>query len=68
MSKNNEEYHIQEVFYNPMLERFCYRGLYAADLERQGAAVSIWAIDMVAPVPGETKIGTYNLATGEIRA
>jgi DEAD/DEAH box helicase domain-containing protein len=68
INKGHEEFHVQHIFFNQILQKLCYRGLYADDLKHQGAAVSIWAIDVVIPILGETLMGFYDLSTGEIRS
>jgi len=62
--RNNEEFEVEDVFFSPQISGLAYRGRY---LSTTGDTVKdIVAIDSIAQVPGESRIGQYNLNTGEI--
>lgn len=62
--RNNEEFEVEDVFFSPQISGLAYRGRY---LSTTGDSVKdIVAIDSLAQVPGESRIGQYNLNTGEI--
>jgi len=62
--RNNEEFEVEDVVFSPQISGLAYRGRY---LSTTGDTVKdIVAIDSLAQVPGESRIGQYNLNTGEI--
>jgi DEAD/DEAH box helicase domain-containing protein len=62
--RNNEEFEVEHVFFSPQIGGLAYRGRYASTTG--DTAKDIIPIDFLAEVPGESKIGQYNLNTGEI--
>jgi DEAD/DEAH box helicase domain-containing protein len=64
ITRNNEEFEVQTVFFSPMLQGLGYRGRHISTTGE--SVVETLSIKALAPIPGETKMGFYNLATGEV--
>ncbi len=63
ISQGNIDFVVEHVFYNPRMSSICYRGKRANVPPETDV---ILPIDKVVGVPGESKVGYYNLETGEI--
>lgn len=61
---NNEEFLVEGVYYNPSWNSLAYRGKY---VNKKNEPDSMYAIryDLLKEIPGESKLGLYNYATGE---
>jgi DEAD/DEAH box helicase domain-containing protein len=62
--RSNEEFEVEAVFYSPQVSGLAYRGRYPSTT---GETVKdIVPMDHIIEVPGESRIGQYNLNSGEI--
>ena len=66
LRNNNQEYLIENLFFNPKIGQLCYRGRYLSQHESDSTKV-IWFITDVVPIPGESQIGIYDYTTGEVK-
>ncbi len=60
----NEEFHVEGVFYSPRDGKLRYRGRHESDLDPT-VKVTV-PVENINPVPGESRLGWYDMATGEI--
>jgi hypothetical protein len=60
---DNREYFVERVFYSPLNQQVSYSGFH--DRTRYGVAEQR-PVTAVAPLEGESKLGEYDLATGEL--
>jgi DEAD/DEAH box helicase domain-containing protein len=66
INRNNEEFEVEDVFFNPSMGGLSYRGRYSSDKETTGKIII--PLKSLIEIPGESKIGLYNYDTGEIVA
>lgn len=73
--KDNEEFEVEGVFYSPQLQCLAYRGKHLFEKRRaeretwrHGKATMSVPVHHVAPLDGESKMGFYNIETGETLA
>jgi len=71
--KDNEEFEVTSVFYSPIIGKVAYRGCYLtnrtavrAETARHTATTVSVPADRIVALIGETKIGYFNLETGEV--
>jgi DEAD/DEAH box helicase domain-containing protein len=71
--KDNEEFEVEGVFFSPQLGCLAYRGKHSFEKRRaekeswrHGKATMSVPVAHVAPLDGESKMGFYNIETGEI--
>lgn len=64
IDRNNEEFEVEAVFYNPSFGALCYRGRHMSIPDEQ-VKITI-PIKSLSEIPGESKMGFYNYDTGEI--
>lgn len=69
ISNSNEEYMVDDVFYSPSGKGLVYRGanLEAGNRGNDGVK-SLAPFESIIAIPGESKVGFYNLETGELTA
>jgi len=66
--RDNEEFEIEAVFYSPDIKGLAYRGKHLSEQNDRHKEVQIIVpINSIVEIPGESKIGFYNLKTGELR-
>lgn len=65
MLKDNVEYRVDAVYFNPAKASLAYRGRLSTD-GRFESHTSILGINEVAPIPGVSVMGHYDVETGEI--
>lgn len=66
----NEEFQVDSIFFNPVLNELCYRGHTLATANTrpgQQPPATILPVSAVIPVPGESSEGDYDLMSGEAR-
>lgn len=62
--RNNEEFEVEAVFFSPLIQGLSYRGRH---LSTKGESVTeTVSVKTLTPIPGESRTGHYNYATGEI--
>jgi len=69
----NEEFFVEDIFYSPTLG-LSYKGRllsetskrYTKETWRASAPIKIVSVSRIQEIPGESKLGMYNLETGEI--
>lgn len=68
VKKNNEEFFVEGVFFSPVFNKLAYRGRHLSELgsEFNDAIISV-PFDYIKEIPGESKIGLYDLHTGELK-
>lgn len=67
IKKNNEEFLVECVFYNPKAGELAYRGKHVLDSAKKFEGVTtIIPINSLKEIPGESKLGLYNPETGEL--
>lgn len=71
--KDNEEFEIEGIFFSPQLGCLAYRGKHTFEKRRaekeswrHGKATMSVPVSHVVPLDGESKMGFYNIETGEI--
>lgn len=64
IKRNNEEFEVDAVFFNPSFGSLCYRGTHTSIPDEKGK-ITI-PIKSLVEIPGESKTGFYNYDTGEI--
>ena len=72
-SNRNEEYFVEEIFYSPTYG-LSYKGRHLSETSKRmttetwkaGILVSIVPVSAIQEIPGESKMGLYDLETGEI--
>ena len=64
LRRNNEEFEVEAVFYSPQVGGLAYRGRYPSTTGE--TTKDIVPLDFISEIPGESKIGQYNLNSGEI--
>lgn len=66
--KNNEEFFVESIFYSPNLKGLAYRGKHLSEQTDHfsNTVISI-PIEFLKEVPGESKLGTYDIETGELK-
>jgi DEAD/DEAH box helicase domain-containing protein len=62
--RSNEEFEVEAVFYSPQVSGLAYRGRYPSTTGE--TTKDIVPLDFITEIPGESKIGKYNLNSGEI--
>jgi DEAD/DEAH box helicase domain-containing protein len=71
VSRDNTDFQVSRVFYHP-LTKLSYRGVHIADAHRavgrprNGNAETIVSVDQIRPIPGQTRLGWYDLQEGEL--
>jgi DEAD/DEAH box helicase domain-containing protein len=66
LAQNDAEFRVESVFFSPLHRGVAYRGQYlTSGITSDGLSV-VLAANMVRPVVGESQLGRYYLATGEI--
>jgi DEAD/DEAH box helicase domain-containing protein len=68
---NNEEFFVEDVFFSPHYRGLAYRGTtadvkYRPTTTTNGDAKTVVAFEALIEIPGESEMGLYNLASGEI--
>lgn len=73
LHKDNEEFQVEHVFFSPQMNRLAYRGKHLSQKRRaelqtpaHSAVQVIVPVEHIKPLTGESKMGFYNLETGEI--
>lgn len=64
IKRNNEEFEVDAVLFNPSFGSLCYRGTHTSIPDEKGK-ITI-PIKALIEIPGESKIGFYNYDTEEI--
>lgn len=68
ITKNNEEFFIEKVFYSPTLGGIAYRGKHISESNARYETVSISIPSKsLIEIPGESQFCLYDLETGEIK-
>jgi len=68
IKKNNEEFFVEGVFYNPSLNNLAYRGKHLSENTSQYNDTKIIVpINSIREIPGESVFGLYDYETGEIK-
>jgi len=62
--RSNEEFVVEAVFYSPQVGGLAYRGRYPSTTGE--TTKDIVPLEFITEIPGESKIGQYNLNSGEI--
>ncbi|MBP9037397.1 MAG: DEAD/DEAH box helicase [Candidatus Cloacimonas sp.] len=69
INKDNEEFLVEGVFYNPSVGGLAYRGKYVLEIAKKFEDMTtIISLSSLKEIPGESKMGLYNLETGELKA
>ena len=69
IARDNEEFFVERVFFSPRLNSVAYSGRHLSEKNSkslEGAEVTIPHGDLV-EIPGESKIGLYDIETGQIK-
>ena len=67
ISQNNEEFAVEDVFYNPQLMGLAYRGRHASERGRRWSeATVIVPARNILEIPGVSRTGYYNFETGQV--
>ena len=67
--KDNEEFDVEAVFFNPTIMGLAYRGKHLSEQNaRHADAVIAVSITSITCIPGESKYGLYDTETGEIKS
>ena len=64
IQRNNEEFEVQRIFFSPTLQAVAYRGRHQATTVEE--VVEIVHVDALVPIPGESRVGTYDPETGDL--
>jgi len=67
----NEEFQVDSMFFNPMINEVCYRGHTSfTEVQRPGQqpTTTILPVSAVVAIPGESTEGVYDLMMGDCRA
>lgn len=68
INKDNEEFLVEGVFYNPSLGGLAYRGKYVLETAKKFEGVTtIFSLNSLKEIPGESKRGLYDRETGELK-
>jgi hypothetical protein len=70
VKNGNEEFQVDSIFFNPVLNEACYRGhTLSTEIQRPGQqpTTTILPVSAVVPVPGESTEGVYDFMTGDSR-
>lgn len=65
LARDGEEFVIDHVFFNPRTGTLSYRGRNASERDNSELSTVI-PVDRVVEIPGESKVGLYDLETGEV--
>jgi len=67
---NNEEFFVEDVFYSPHCKGLAYRGHNGdgAKATNRDVTMIITPLSSLVEIPGESKLGLYNLESGELVA
>jgi len=66
--RDNEEFFVEGIFFNPSWDTLVYRGKYLSKLGLgKGDGIYLVRSDLLKEIPGESKLGTYDYETGEIK-
>ena len=69
LRNNNEEFFVEDVFYSPHYKGLAYRGQNGYGKKEANHDVkTIVALESLIEIPGESKMGLYNLEYGEVVA
>lgn len=63
-SRTNEEFEVEAVFFSPLIQGLSYRGRHISTMGE--TVTETLPIHALTPIPGESRTGQYNYATGEI--
>jgi DEAD/DEAH box helicase domain-containing protein len=66
ISRNNEEFEIEDVYFNPKIGSLCYRGKHLSSKNQD--VIEIVPLREIIEIPGESRLGYYNYETGEIKS
>ena len=68
INKNNEEFFVDGIFYSPNFQGLAYRGWHISEkrAKKMDVVISV-PKESIVEIPGESKLGTYNIETGEIK-
>lgn len=64
VQRDNEEFDVQRVFFSPTLQSVAYRGRHHGTTIEE--VVEIVHVDALVPIPGESRMGMYDLDTGDL--
>lgn len=68
VQRDNEEFEVEAVFFSPDIKGLAYRGKHLSELNDKHKEVQVIVpISSIVEIPGESKVGFYNLKTGELR-
>jgi len=68
IDRDNEEFFIDGIFYSPGFNALAYRGKHLSEKKSRNADVIISVPEeSIQEIPGESRLGFYNLDTGEIK-
>lgn len=68
IDKNNQEFLVEDVFFNPIYRGLVYRGRYILEIgHKYEDSITIIPIESLIEIPGESKIGLYYYETGETK-
>jgi len=56
---------VRNIFYSPTLHAVAYRGRHQASAEEE--VTEIVAVECLEPIPGESRIGSYDPETGDLQ-
>jgi DEAD/DEAH box helicase domain-containing protein len=62
--RDNKEFAVAKVFFSPTLQSVAYRGRYETTSDPQ--VVEIVSVDSLVPISGESRLGFYDLETGDL--
>jgi DEAD/DEAH box helicase domain-containing protein len=64
ITRNNEEFEVEAVFFSPLIQGLSYRGRHVSTTGE--SVTETVSIKSLAVIPGESRTGHYNYATGEL--
>jgi DEAD/DEAH box helicase domain-containing protein len=62
--RNNEEFMVDRAFYSPKVQGLAYKGKHLGTTDED--VVEIVPVDFIESIPGESKLGRYDVESGEI--
>jgi len=66
--RDNEEFFVEGVFYSPAFKKLAYRGKCLSQTNKKfdGTVITV-PVDSLIEIPGESKLGLYDIETGELK-
>lgn len=69
VKKDNEKFHVKDIFYNPRRQKLMYNGILSSEIDAKNIGTNLKhsvAVEDIQEIPGESELGYYNLNTGLI--